>query len=78
MTFIGVAWNGSREAMQAFVERHGLSFPNIVDPGGEVFARYGVPSQPAWVFIDADGGATRVQGSLDDQELVAYIDAIVN
>lgn len=77
MTFIGVAWNGSRDAMQAFVERHGLTFPNIVDPSGEVFARYGVPSQPAWVFIDADGGSTRVQGSLDDQELIAYIDAIV-
>lgn len=77
MTFIGVAWNGSRDAMQAFVERHDLTFPNVVDPGGELFARYGVPSQPAWVFIDGDGETTRVQGSLDDRELTAYIDAIV-
>lgn len=63
--------------MQAFVERHGLTFPNIVDPSGEVFARYGVPSQPAWVFIDAEGRITRVQGRLDDQGLRANIDAIV-
>lgn len=78
VTFLGVAWNGSREAMQDFVERHGLSFQSLVDVGGEVFGRYGVPYQPAWVFIDERGTATRVQGRLDEEALRTYIDDLVN
>lgn len=77
MTFLGVAWNGSREAMQAFVERHGLTFPSLVDVAGGVFGRFGVPFQPAWVFIDERGTATRVQGSLDEESLQTYIDELV-
>lgn len=77
MTFLGVAWNGSREAMQAFVERHGLTFPSLVDVAGDVFGRFGVPFQPAWVFIDERGTATRIQGSLDEESLQTYIDELV-
>lgn len=77
MTFLGVAWNGSREAMQDFVDRHGLSFPSLVDVSGEVFGRYGVPYQPAWMFIDDRGAGTRVLGSLDSSSLQKYLDDLV-
>lgn len=76
MTFLGVAWNGSRQAMQDFVDRHGLTFPSLVDVSGDVFGRYDVPQQPAWVFIDDSGVATRVLGSLGASELQGYIDEL--
>jgi hypothetical protein len=75
--FYGVAWNGSPDYMIDFIDRHGLSFPSIDDRTGAVFARYDVPFQPAWVFIDEAGDRTRVQGSLDAASLAPYVEQIV-
>jgi hypothetical protein len=63
--------------MLAFVERHGLTFPSVVDRPGEIFAKYGVPYQPAWVFVAGDGTLMRFQGSLDGEALKSYLDALV-
>lgn len=59
--------------MLDFIDRHDLTFANIEDPRGEVFAEFGVPYQPAWVFLAADGTKTKVQGSLDEERLADYI-----
>jgi hypothetical protein len=66
---VGVAWFGDERSMQGFVDRHGLSFPNLNDQPGDVFGRFEVPGQPAWVFIGADGTVTRRLGVLDDAAL---------
>jgi len=77
--FYGVAWNGSTEYMLEFIDRHGITFPSLLDIAGDVFARYEVPYQPAWVFIDAGGAVTKVQGSLDRDSLEPLIaDLIAN
>ena len=70
-----MAWFGSDDAMQGFVERHGLSFPNLNDEPGEVFARFGVPSQPAWAFIAADATVTVRVGVLGEADLSAALAA---
>jgi hypothetical protein len=49
----------------------------VVDRPGEIFAEYGVPYQPAWVFLASDGTLTRFQGSLDAEALKSYLDALV-
>ena len=69
MTIIGVAWNGSIESMNDFVTRHGISFSNIRDNDGIIFAQFGVPYQPAWVFIGRIGDATVHLGTLDEVSL---------
>lgn len=55
--------------MQDFVIENNLSFININDGDGEVFARFNVPYQPAWVFIAKDGSVTTKIGVLSDLEL---------
>lgn len=55
--------------MNAFIERHGLTFSSVNDGPGDVFARFGVSGQPAWVFVDAAGGTKRVLGSLSGSQL---------
>lgn len=55
--------------MQNFVNENGLSFANINDGPGEIFARFNVPYQPAWVFIAKDGTTTTKIGVLSDLEL---------
>lgn len=62
--------------MLDFIERHGLTFPSVNDQAGDVFAAYGVPGQPAWVFVDASGRGTRMFGALTDDQLDEAIAAI--
>lgn len=62
--------------MQSFIDRHSLTFDSIEDQTGEVFAEFGVPFQPAWVFIDEDKRQTRVQGSLNAESLAQKISEI--
>lgn len=59
--------------MNAFIERHGLTFPSVNDQPGDVFASFGVAGQPAWVFLDESGSSTRVLGSLSADQLDAAI-----
>ena len=65
-----------RDMMQSFVDRHGLTFEQGNDDEGAVFARFGVPAQPAWVFVSADGDVERELGALGDDELAAKLEAL--
>jgi hypothetical protein len=73
---VGVAWNGSADAMDAFRVRHGLTFPTAIDGTGALFARFNVPVQPAWVFVDGRGQARRVLGELGPTALAARLEAL--
>ncbi|MEY4607418.1 MAG: Redoxin [Actinomycetota bacterium] len=68
-----MAWYGSDDDFQAFINEYGLTFPQVSDPDGEVFARFGVASQPAVVVIDAAGTATLLPGATDADELTAVL-----
>lgn len=59
--------------MNAFIDRHGLTFPSVNDQPGDVFASFGVSGQPAWVFVDESGESRRVLGSLSADQLDAAI-----
>jgi peroxiredoxin len=70
--FVGVAWTGSDDSFQDFIDRHGLTFPQISDDPGDVFDRFGVAYQPALVIVGTDGSAELVAGAVDG-ELLAQI-----
>ena len=67
--FVGVAWTGSDDAFQGFIDKHGMTFPQISDNSGTVFQRFGVPSQPAFVVVAPDGTATSQLGAVDEATL---------
>lgn len=66
---IGIAWQGNQAEIDEFVSRHGLTFSNVLDADGSIFASFGVASQPAWVFQDAEGNRERVAGALPTNEV---------
>ena len=75
--FVGVAWQDTRDAMQAFVDRHGIRMPTAVDEDGSLFASFGFTYQPAWVFVD-DGGRVRAYfGALGEDGLEEEIEALL-
>ena len=64
--------------MREFVTRHGLEgMTQAVDRDLEIWAKFDVPAQPAWVFINQDGETSRVLGPLAGDGLNAEIDALL-
>lgn len=74
----GVAWSGDDESYASFIERHGLTFPNVDDTSAEVFQRFGVVSQPAWVFVDRAGATTVSRGALGADDLERALRALAD
>ena len=68
-----MAWTGSDDDFQGFIDRHGLTFPQISDDPGVVFDRFEIPYQPAMAVVRADGSVETVSGAVDE----ALLDQIV-
>ncbi|HFE39161.1 MAG TPA: redoxin domain-containing protein [Gammaproteobacteria bacterium] len=50
---IGVAsQSGSRESVQAYMKRHGISYPSLLDADGQLARQWGVMGFPASYIID--------------------------
>lgn len=60
-----MAWTGTDDSYQSFVDRHGLTFPQIQDDDAAVFQRFDVAFQPAFVLVKADGSTETVAGAVD-------------
>ena len=62
--------------MTAFIGGTGVGvFPNINDADLQIWARYGIGYQPAFVFIDADG-ASETFASLNESDIQGHIDRL--
>ena len=68
-----MAWTGTDESFQGFIDKHGLTFPQISDDAGDVFDRFGVAYQPALVLVNTGGTTELVAGAVDDQLLSQII-----
>lgn len=67
--FVGVAWTGSDESFQGFIDEHGLTFPQISDDPADVFDRFGISYQPAFVIVNTDGSTETIAGAVDEELL---------
>ncbi len=77
MQFVGVAWYGDDASFQGFVDKYSLTFPQISDNPGDVFSRFGVPSQPAMAIIDTAGTVKVSLGAVEESALDAALTAAV-
>lgn len=68
-----MAWTGDDDSFQSFIDRHGLTFPQISDAPGNVFDRFGVPYQPAMVIVKADGSTELINGAVGEELLEQII-----
>lgn len=73
--FVGVAWVGDDTSFQSFIDRHGLTFPQLSDDPGDVFARFDVPYQPAMVVVSPTGEVQQYLGAVDEQSLEQLLTA---
>lgn len=76
VTVLGMAGRDDVGPMEEFVSRHDLGHVvHAVDADGALWARFDVPYQPAWVFLDASGEVVRRHaGPLTEEELRAALE----
>jgi peroxiredoxin len=70
---VGIGLLDKKEAVQAFVQRHHLSFPNGYDQGGKVAKLYGFTYQPYWAVIAKDGTLLRSGFLANEGDLAAMV-----
>jgi peroxiredoxin len=74
LTILGANFDEPEEAVRAFRDELGLSFPLLLDPGGEIQSLYRVIGYPTTYFIDADGVIQAVHlGVMDEAQLDDYL-----
>jgi peroxiredoxin len=67
--------------MQNFVSKYNLNFTNLNDADGSIWAKFGVPWQPAYVFLRPDGTSTFVNNptsAMSEQELSSRVTALTS
>lgn len=64
---VGVAGRDTSGPMRDFVARHDLQgLTHVDDVDGDVWERFGIVGQPAWVFVDGETGEVQERlGALD-------------
>ncbi len=72
-----MAWTGSEGDFQSFVDRHGLTFPQLSDDAGDVYDRFGIPYQPAFAAIAADGTTEILLGAADEVILDQLVESAI-
>jgi len=79
VTFIGVAGRDSAGAMSNFVADYSVgAFPHIADHDLVLWKAFGVTSQPAFVFINDDGTADGLIGSLGFEGLTSRVEDLIS
>ena len=76
--FLGINILDSEREARRFVERHGLTFPSLVDADGEVYLEFGVNGVPEAYFL-SPGLQVRHKflGELRESEFRAMLEAIM-
>lgn len=67
--FVGVANGGDEASFERFIDDHGLTFPQISDASGLIFARFSVPIQHAVVVVSPSGEVETMLGAVDEARL---------
>ncbi len=73
-----MAGRDTLESVNDFITNHAVGgFEHAYDDSGQVWAAFGVFSQPAFAFIDADGNAEVVPRGLGEAGIIERLEAIL-
>ena len=79
LLILGVDWGEERGGVAAFVDRYGVTYPILLDPGLENYYGWaGTDGLPRHYFIGAAGTVLReVIGPLDPARMVAIVEDLL-
>ena len=77
--FVGVDTDDSEESAREFVREFGITYPNGLDPDGEITVDYGVVGLPVTFFVGRDGTIERRWvGEISGPQLARWLDDLVS
>lgn len=77
--FIGMAGRADQADIEAFISNLSVgAFPHTVDDDGTIWERFGIRSQPSFVFLNDDGTTTLHNGALGVAGLSEAIEKLQN
>jgi thiol-disulfide isomerase/thioredoxin len=79
LLILGVDWGEERGAVEDFVERYGIEYPILLDPGLEAYYDWaGTDGLPRHYFIGAEGTVLReVIGPLEPSRMVTIVEELL-
>jgi thiol-disulfide isomerase/thioredoxin len=79
LLILGVDWGEERGGVEDFVDRYGITYPILLDPGLEAFYRWAATDGlPRHYFIGAEGTVLReIVGPLDPARMVGIVDDLL-
>jgi len=76
---VGLGLLDSKPAVEAFVQKYHLTFPNGYDDNGRIAQAYGFTVQPFWAVISKDGTLLRAEyGPSSAQALEAQVETLAH
>jgi cytochrome c biogenesis protein CcmG/thiol:disulfide interchange protein DsbE len=77
VVFLGVDYTDTRPAAEAYIRKHGLTYPHLVDKGGEVSHAYRLTGVPETAVIDRQGRLVGLRPAGAEQPQAKIIGPIV-
>ena len=76
---LGVNWGEDRGSVADFVDRYGITYPILLDPGLDIYYRWaGTDGLPRHYFVGEAGTVLReFIGPLDPARMVAIVDELL-
>jgi thiol-disulfide isomerase/thioredoxin len=80
LVILGVNWGEERRGVEDYVERLGIEYPILLDPGLETFYRWaGTDGLPRHYFVGAEGTILReIVGPLDPARMVEIVEDLLS
>lgn len=76
VTIVGISVEEPREAVDAFVRKHQIQYPVLLDSDGSISRRYGLVGLPMNVIVDRDGVISMVKSGAVDEPMIAALRAM--
>ncbi len=78
VVFLGVDFQDVRSDGLSFMQRYGVTYPNVLDSGGATAINFGVTYTPTTFFINREGVVVRsIPREITAQQLQSYLQTIV-
>ncbi len=79
VNFLGVAGRANDpSSVTQFVQDTGVgNVTHVIDDGGDIWLGFGVPTQPAFAFIDDDGSVQLVVGRQGQESLSEVAERLI-
>jgi cytochrome c biogenesis protein CcmG/thiol:disulfide interchange protein DsbE len=77
VVFLGIDFQDARSDGLSFLQKYGITYPNVLDASGSVAISYGVTGTPETIFIDRRGVVVqKVIGELTAQTLESTLQLV--